>query len=142
MGFDRVIERVRLRHKIRLTHQVLMDCVVGIVDAPLQGQGILLRWALDFLLQEVDKEANKLAEPRSSFHSPDNWSWDSLEEFSLRSQQSIAIQRSPIIWSILVTVAISKDRRRADHGEEGERDPWQVMLMVNTHTCYRQLKLQ
>lgn len=118
-----------------------MNCVVGTIDAPLHGQGILLRWALELLLQEVDKEANKLTESGSSFRCPDDWSWDSLQEFSLRSQQSIVTQQSPIIWSILATIAISKDKRKANRRDEGERDPWQVVLAVNVGTCCVQLKL-
>ena len=80
------------------------------IGAPFHGQGIILHWALNLIFKEVDKEAESLIKPRSSFHSPDKWTWDSLQDFSLQSQHDVAIQDSPIIWSILTTVAISRDQ--------------------------------
>ena len=105
-------------------------------SVPSHGQGTLLRWALGLILQEVDKEANKLAKSGSSFHCPDDWSWDSLQQFSLRSQQDVAAQQSPIIWSVLMTIAISQSHRGASHRERGDRDPWQVMLITGAHIAY------
>jgi len=97
-------------------------------DTPLSGKGVLIRWALELILKDVDREANVLAQPRSSFHCPNDWSWDSLKNFTLHSQHDVATEQSPIIWSILTTIAISHDRREvSERGEEGDkRDPWQV----------------
>jgi len=110
-----------------------MHCNSGASDAPLSGRGILIRWALKLIIEEVDREASTLAKPRSAFHCPDDWSWDSLKNFTLHSQHNVATEQSPIIWSILTTIAVSKDRRKADErGEVGDkRDPWQVSWQLN-----------
>ena len=114
-------------------HQTTPDFVLTGYDtetdnAPLSGWGILIHWALELILKVVDREANVLAQPRSPFHCPDDWSWDSLKNFTLRSQHDVATEQSPIIWSILATIAVSQDRREVNEkGEEGDkRDPWQV----------------
>ena len=73
-------------------HPVLTSCGVGTENTPPHGQGILIHWALDLILKEVDKEADKLAKPKSSFHCPSNWSWDSLQNFSLRLQPVVLIE--------------------------------------------------
>lgn len=77
---------------------------------------------------EVDKEANKLAKSKSSFHCPSDWSWDSLQEFSLHSQHDFATRKSPVLWSVLTTIAVGKGRREVNLIEEegDKRDPWQV----------------
>ena len=103
-------------------------------NPPLHGQGMLIHWALNLILKEVDNEANTLAKPKSTFHCPENWSWDSLKKFSLCSQHNVAIKQSPVIWSVLTTIAVSKDQRE----EQGDkRDPWQVsqqlISMYATH---------
>ena len=105
-----------------------MGCGVGTRNATPCGQGILIYWALGLILKEVDKEADKLVKPESSFHSPHNWSWDSLQKLSLHSQHDVAARTGPIIWSVLTTIAVSKDRRKQGlREEEGDkRDPWQV----------------
>jgi len=130
MGFIQVIPSrgVCLVYKMSFIHVVLMDCGVGTNDEPLSGQGILIDWALDLILKEVDREDNTLAKPESSFHCPNSWSWDSLKRFSLHSQHNIATQKSPIIWSVLTTIAVNKDRRGVNWTERGGdgRDPWQV----------------
>jgi len=113
----------------------------GTVVSP-RGHGILLRWAVDLILKEVDKEADKLVKPGSSFHCPDNWSWESLQGFSLQLQRDVAIQNSPIIWSVLTTMAIGKDHRVVNRREEGERDPWQVVLIVCCRAYYTCLNHQ
>jgi hypothetical protein len=105
------------------------------------GQGILLCWALGLILKEIDREAENLARPRSPFHCPENWTWESLLDFSLHSQYGVAIRESPIMWSILMTIAIGKNQRKADHQEVGERDPWQVRLIVCIGAWWAQLKL-
>ena len=105
-----------------------MCCDVGTRNVTPHGQEILICWALNLILKEVDKEADKLVKPDSSFHCPHDWSWDSLQKFSLHSQHNVVAQEGPIIWSVLTTIAVSKDRRkRALREEEGDkRDPWQV----------------
>jgi hypothetical protein len=105
-----------------------MDCGAGAHSVTLHGRGILIHWALSLILKEVDKEADKLVKPDSSFHCPHDWSWDSLQKFSLHSQHDVATQESPIIWSVLTTIAVSKDRRKRNLSEEegDKRDPWQV----------------
>ena len=58
------------------------------------GHGILLRWALDLVLNEINNEAEELIHLKESpFHCPDKWTWDSLSQFSLDSQQSFAAKR-------------------------------------------------
>ena len=129
MGFVRVIRsrRVCLRYQMICFHPVLTSCGVGTENTPPHGQGILIHWALDLILKEVDKEADKLAKPKSSFHCPSNWSWDSLRKFSLHSQHNLTTQKSPVIWSVLTTIAVSKDQRAVTLREEADkRDPWQV----------------
>jgi len=128
MGFVRVTaHRVRSLHQAA-SNRVLMGCNAETSHAPLSGQGVLIRWALKLILQEADREADALAKPRSSFHCPEDWSWDSLKNFTLRSQHDVATEQSPIIWSILTTIAVSKERRKVDERGEGgdKRDPWQV----------------
>lgn len=131
MGFIRAsaIRRVSLLCKVTSIHTILMDYLGAETGGvPLHGQGILIHWALDLILKEVDKEANTLSKPGSPFHSPNSWSWDSLKRFSLHSQHDVATQQSPIIWSVLTTVAVSKNRREVNQREEegDRRDPWQV----------------
>jgi hypothetical protein len=129
MLFARAIpnEKVGLPFSITTVCPVLKDLGLGTTGAPSHGQGVLLRWALALVLKGVDKEADGLTQPRSAFHSPENWSWESLQKFSLQSQHDVAVQGGPIIWSVLATVAISKDHRKAEQREEGGRDPWQVI---------------
>jgi len=109
-------------------HAVLTYYIIGANDSPLRGQGILLRWALDLILEEVDKEATALAKPHSSFHPPNDWTWDSLNTLSLHIQHNVATQQGPIIWSVLTTIAVSKERRKTIQKEEegDKRDPWQA----------------
>ena len=109
-------------------HTVLTYYITGTDNASLYGQGIIIRWALDVILREVDKEATALAKPNSSFHSPKDLSWDSLGALSLRTQQDVATKQGPVIWSILTTIAVSKERRKSIQKEEegDKRDPWQV----------------
>ena len=73
------------------------------------GRGILLRWALDLVLDEIHNEAEVLIHLKESpFHCPDKWTWDSLSQFSLDSQQSFAVKKAPVLWSILATITTSK----------------------------------
>lgn len=131
MGFVQAIPgwKVCLSFRIGFIHAVLMDCGVENEDTPLRGQGILIHWALDLILKEVDKEANTLAKPGSPFHCPNDWSWDLLKEFSLHPQHDVATQQSPIIWSVLTTIGVNKDRREVN---QSERDPWQVSRVDGT----------
>jgi hypothetical protein len=92
------------------------------------GRGILLRFALPIILEEIDKEADALTDSSSPFHGARPWSWDSLLQFSLDSQQIHAVKNAPVLWSILSTVAISKHRRAAKEIKEEGRDPWQVCI--------------
>jgi hypothetical protein len=93
------------------------------------GHGVLLHWALDLILGEIDSEAETLIHLRESpFHCPDKWSWDSLLQFSLDSQQTFAIKEAPVLWSVLATIAISKQRRGLMEIKEEGRDPWQVCV--------------
>lgn len=116
-----------------------MYCNSETSDATSHGQGILINWALSLILKEVDKEADRLTKPNSSFHCPHDWTWDSLQELSLRSQHDVATQEGPIIWSVLMTIAVNKDQRKQTLGEEegDKRDPWQVCqwLMVIYIAC-------
>lgn len=109
-------------------HAVLIYYTTGANNSPLYGQGILICWALELILNEVDKEATALAKPHSSFHSPDDWSWDLFKTLSLHTQHNVATQQSPIIWSVLTTIAVSKEQRKSIQKEEqgDKRDPWQV----------------
>ena len=73
------------------------------------GQGILLCWALPLILEEIDKEADALIYGGgSSFRCPEKWTWESLSELSLDSQQTFAAEKAPILWSILATIAVNK----------------------------------
>lgn len=73
------------------------------------GHGILLRFALSILLREIDKEANALMDKKSPFHGTGKWSWDSLLQLSLDSQQVYAMENAPILWSVLSTIAVNKE---------------------------------
>lgn len=130
MGFVLIFpnKKVHLGCKILSICTILIDHVVGTNPATPSGQGILIHWALDLILKEVDAEATKLVKPNSSFHSSHNWSWDTLQRLSLHSQHSAAVQEGPIIWSVLTTIAVNKDQRQTLSMEEGsdKRDPWQV----------------
>ena len=120
--------RVCLSYKVVPIGAVLMNCDAETNGQPLHGQGVLIHWALDLILKEVDKEAGVLSRPDSSFHCPGDWSWDSLKRFSLHLQHGVATHQGPIIWSVLTTIAISKNWREANRTEEegDKRDPWQV----------------
>lgn len=115
----------------------LISFGIGTLSALLHSRVTILHWALDHILQEVNKEANKLAKPGSSFHCPIDWSWDMLQQFSLSSQQDVAAQQSPVIWSVLTTIAVSQNQREAVQREAGgDRDPWQVMSIAAAHIMH------
>lgn len=116
---------VHLHCKITLMYAALICNTIGPTCPPFHSQGILLDWALELVLKEVDREADNLVKNDHTFHCQDDWSWDSLCNFSLQSQHDIATQHGPIIWLVLMAIAIGKGRREAD--QEGKRDPWQVM---------------
>jgi hypothetical protein len=109
-------------------YSILTACGVEASDTPLHNKGILIGWALDLILKEVDTEAGRLAKPESSFHSPKDWSWGELQKFSLHTQHDLATQQSPVIWSVLTTIAVSRDQREVnlEEDEGDKRDPWQV----------------
>ena len=93
------------------------------------GHGILLRWALNLVLDEIDKEAEALIRSKESpFHCPDKWTWDSLLQFSFDSQQTFAVEKAPVLWSVLTTIAVSKQRRSLREMKEEGRNPWQVCV--------------
>lgn len=100
------------------------------------GHGILLRFALEIVLKEIDKEANTLTNDTSPFRGAKNWSWDTLLQLSLDSQQAYAVEKAPILWSILSSVAVNKDRRAMMEIKEEGRDPWQVCAVA----CCRGLR--
>jgi len=90
------------------------------------GHGILLRFALPIILEEIDKEVNTLMDAASPFHGAKTWSWDSLLQLSLDSQQAYAVKNAPVLWSVLSTVAVNEKRRATMEIKEEGRDPWQV----------------
>lgn len=93
------------------------------------GRGILLRFALSIILEEIDNEANALMDTGSPFRGAGTWSWDSLLQLSLDSQQAYAMKNAPVLWSILSTVAVNKGRRTTMEIKEEGRDPWQVCIV-------------
>ena len=93
------------------------------------GHGILLRWALQLILEEIDKEAETLIHAKGSpFSCPDKWTWESLTQFSLDSQQTFATKEAPVLWSILATITVNKQRRGSMELKDEGRDPWQVCI--------------
>jgi hypothetical protein len=92
------------------------------------GRGILLRFALPIILEEIDKEANALTDTNSPFYGAKSWSWDSLLRLSFDSQQTYAVKNAPILWSVLSTVTVNEQRRAVKEIKEEGRDPWQVRL--------------
>ena len=93
------------------------------------GRGILLRWALELVLEEIDKETETLIHTEGSpFHCPDKWTWESLSQFSLDSQQTFATKEAPVLWSVLTTIATNKQRRKSMELKDEGRDPWQVCV--------------
>ena len=102
------------------------DLNVHSADDPV-SRGILLRWALQLISGEIDKEADTLLHADGSpFRCPEKWSWESLSQLSPDSQQAFAKERAPFLWSILTTIAINKDRREFMELKDESRDPWQV----------------
>lgn len=99
-------------------------------DNPI-NRGILLHWAVQLVLEEIDNEADTLIQMGGSpFHCPEKWTWESLSQFSLDSQQSFATEKAPVLWSILTTIAISKQRRASMEMKDEGRDPWQVCVWL------------
>lgn len=94
------------------------------------GRGILLRFALSIVLEEIDKEVDILTDSDSPFRGARNWTWDSLSQLSLDSQQEHAMSNAPILWSVLSTVAVGKGRRTVKEIKEEGRDPWQVSVVT------------
>ena len=93
------------------------------------GHGILLRWALQLVLEELDKEAETLIHAEGSpFCCPNKWTWESLTQFSLDSQQTFAMEEAPVLWSVLATITVSKQRRGSMELKDEGRDPWQVCV--------------
>ena len=92
------------------------------------GHGILLWFALPIVLEEIDKEADTLMDAASPFRGAQTWSWDSLLELSLDSQQVYAMKNAPVLWLVLSTIAINKERRTVMEIKEDGRDPWQVWI--------------
>lgn len=86
-----------------------------------------MNWALQLVLEEIDKEADALIhQDGSPFSCPGEWTWESLSQLSLESQQTFALERAPLLWSVLTTVTINKQRRESMEIKEEGRDPWQV----------------
>jgi hypothetical protein len=86
---------------------------------------------LDLVLDEIDNEAEMLIRSgESPFHCPDKWTWDSLSQFSLDSQQTFTAKKAPVLWSVLATIAVSKRRRSSMEIKEEGRDPWQVCVII------------
>jgi len=86
-----------------------------------------LRWALEIVIDEIDNEAEALIHSKESpFYCPDKWTWDSLSQFSLDSQQSFAAKKAPVLWSILATITTSKRKKTSMEMKDESRDPWQV----------------
>lgn len=83
---------------------------------------------MPIILEEIDKEADALINANSPFHGAKSWSWDSLLQLSLDSQQVYAVKNAPILWSILSTVAVNEHRRAVKEIKEEGRDPWQVCI--------------
>jgi hypothetical protein len=82
---------------------------------------------LGLVLEEIDKEAEVLIHAEGSpFRCPDKWTWDSLSQLSFDSQQTFAAENAPILWSVLATLAVNKQRRASMEMKEEGRDPWQV----------------
>ena len=65
----------------------------------------------------------------SPFRGAGSWSWDSLSQLSFDVQQVHAMEKAPILWSVLSTVAVNKQRRAAMEVKEEGRDPWQVSMV-------------
>ena len=103
---------------------------MGSLDPPSPvGHGILLRWALELVLNEIYNEAEALIHLKESpFHCPEKWTWDSLSQFSLDSQQSFAAKKAPVLWSVLATITTSKKRKLSKEMKDESRDPWQVCI--------------
>ena len=81
---------------------------------------------MPIILKEIDKEANALMDDNSPFHGAKSWSWDSLLQLSLDSQQTYAVKHAPVLWSVLSTIAVNEHRRAVKEIKEEGRDPWQV----------------
>ncbi|KAF9778382.1 hypothetical protein BJ322DRAFT_1114196 [Thelephora terrestris] len=100
------------------------------------GHGVLLRFALPIVLEEIDREANALMDKNSLFHGARTWSWDSLLQLSLDSQQAHAVKNAPVIWSILSTIAVNQGRRGSMEIKEEGRDPWQGTVVALSLLLY------
>ena len=115
----------------------LILCPIGGVDpgscpADPAGHGILLQWALKLVLEEIDREAETLIHAKGSpFCCPGEWTWESLTQFSPNSQQVFAMEKAPVLWSVLATVAVSKQRRKSMELKSEGRDPWQVCVLFS-----------
>ena len=106
------------------------------------GRGIILRWALDLVLDEIDNEAEVLIHSKESpFHCPEKWTWDSLLQFSLDSQQTFAVKKAPVLWSVLATVATSRQRKSSMEIEEESRDPWQVRTQLGSCPVHAEIMI-
>jgi hypothetical protein len=92
------------------------------------GHGILLRWALQLVLEEVTRRLTLIHEDGSPFCCPDKWTWESLLQLSLDSQQTFAADKAPFLWSVLTTVTVNKNRRDSMELKDEGRDPWQVCV--------------
>ncbi|KAF9790841.1 hypothetical protein BJ322DRAFT_1104486 [Thelephora terrestris] len=104
------------------------------------GHGVLLRFALPIVLEEIDREANALMDKNSPFHGARTWSWDSLLQLSLDSQQAHAVKNAPVIWSIISTIAVNQGRRGSMEIKEEGRDPWQGTVVALSLLLYLQNK--
>ena len=88
-----------------------------------------MRWALQLVQEEIDKEAEVLMHAEGSpFRCPEKWTWESLTKLSLDSQQTFTAKEAPILWSILATITINKQRRNSMELKDEGRDPWQVCM--------------
>ncbi|KAF9488430.1 hypothetical protein BDN71DRAFT_1347373, partial [Pleurotus eryngii] len=71
-------------------------------------------WAGQVAILIIDGESEALAsEP--SFRAPTVWSWDMLNNISIKSFQSKIMKLAPLTWSLFTTIAVSPLRRSQIH---------------------------
>ncbi|KAK7046097.1 hypothetical protein VNI00_007098 [Paramarasmius palmivorus] len=72
----------------------------------------IMDWALQKVIKHVDREANTLTELSYLVRSPkEKIRWEILTDFSLKTSQTLMVNHAPALFTLLATVAMSKNAK-------------------------------
>ncbi len=90
--------------------------IARVVEEEKSTRNALLNWALQIVLERVDKEAELLLEPSLGFCKSDTVTWDSVLRWSLADSQETISTQAPVIFAVLSTLAVNNCTRKRLEG--------------------------